>query len=98
MEKFLKRGLVRGKIVKAGYFREQELEEFLNKLKAQGWFELFTNTPMGCSQPDVAEFYANISVSEGLLSSTVNGVLIEVDARAFGVILGVPATGFDLYV
>jgi len=71
---------------------------FLDKLKAQGWFELFTNTPIGCSQPDVAEFYANISVSEGLLSSTVNGVLIEVDARALRVILGVPAIGFDLYV
>jgi len=28
----------------------------------------------------------------------MNGVLIEVDARALGVILGAPATGFDLYV
>ena len=28
----------------------------------------------------------------------MNEVLIEVDARALGVILGVPATGFDLYV
>jgi len=37
-------------------------------------------------------------VSEGLLTSTVNGVLIEVDARALGVILRVPATDFDLYV
>jgi len=46
----------------------------------------------------VAEFYANVSVSEGILTSTVNGVLIEVDGRALGVILGVPATGFDLYV
>ena len=71
---------------------------FLDKLKAQGWFELFTNTPMRCSQSDVAEFYANVSVSEGLLSSTVNGVLIEVDARALRVILEVPVTGFDLYV
>jgi len=71
---------------------------FLGKLKAQGWFELFTNTPMGCSQLDVAEFYANVTVSEGLLTSTVNGVLIEVDVRALGVILGVPVTGFDLYV
>jgi len=53
---------------------------------------------MGCSQPDVAEFYANVSIFEGVLSSTVNGVLIEVDTRALGVILGVPATGFDLYV
>jgi len=53
---------------------------------------------MRCSQPDVAEFYANVSLSEGVLSSIVNGVLIEVDARALGVILGVPATGFDLYV
>jgi len=49
LEKFLKRGVVRGKIVKVGYFREQGLEVFLDKLKALGWFELFTNTPMGCS-------------------------------------------------
>jgi len=53
---------------------------------------------MGCSQPDVAEFYASVSISEGVLLSTVKGVLIEVDARALGVILGVPAIGFDLYV
>ena len=53
---------------------------FLDKLMAQVWFELFTNTRLGCSQPDVAEFYANVSVSGGVLSSTVNGVLIEVDA------------------
>jgi len=69
---------VRGKIIKVGYFLEQELEVFLAKLKAQGWFELFANTQMGCSQPDVAEFYASVSVSKGVLSSTVNGVLIEV--------------------
>jgi len=50
---------------------------FLDKLKAQGWFELFTNTQMGYSQSDVAEFYASVSVSEGVLSSTMNGVLIE---------------------
>jgi len=53
---------------------------------------------MGCSQPDVLEFYTNVSLSGDVLSSTVNGVLIEVDARALRVILGVPTTGFDLYV
>jgi len=89
---------MRGKIVKVSYFQEQGLEVFLDKLKAQGWFELFMNTQLGCSQPDVAEFYENVSVSEGMLTSTVNGVFIEVDARALGVILGLPATGFDLYV
>jgi len=71
---------------------------FLDKLKAQGWYELFTNTQMGCSQPDVAEFYANVALAGDVLTSTVNGVLIEVNAQALGVILGVPATGFDLYV
>jgi len=89
---------VRGKIVRVGYFQEQGLEVFLDKLNAQGWFKLFTNTLMGCSQPDVAEFYANVSVYEGVLTSTVNRMFIEVDARALGVILGVPAIGFDLYV
>jgi len=34
LDKFLKRGVVRGKIVKAGYFREHGLEVFLDKLKA----------------------------------------------------------------
>ena len=53
---------------------------------------------MGCSQPDVAEFYANVALVGDVFTSTVNGVLIEVNAQALGVILGVPATGFDLYV
>ena len=53
---------------------------------------------MGCSQPDVAEFYANVALAGDVLTSTVNRVLIEVNAQALGVILGVPATDFDLYV
>ena len=53
---------------------------------------------MGCSQPDVAEFYANVALVGDVFTSTVNGVLIEVNAQALGVIFGVPATGFDLYV
>jgi len=28
----------------------------------------------------------------------MNGVLIEIDAKALGVILGVPTMGFDLYI
>ena len=46
----------------------------------------------------MVEFYTNVALHGEVLSSTVNGVLIEVDAQALGVILGVPATGFDLYV
>ena len=76
---------MRGKIVKSGYFREQVLE-------------LFTNTQMGCSQPDLAEFYANVSVTEDRVTSTVNEVHIEFDAHTLGDILGVLADGFDLYI
>ena len=36
LEKFIKRGMVRGKIVKVRYFREQGFEVFLDRLKAQG--------------------------------------------------------------
>jgi len=84
--------------VRVKFFQDQGLEVFLAKLKAQGWYELFTNTQLGCSQPDIAEFYANMTLHGDVISSTVNGVLIEVNAQALGVILGVPATGFDLYV
>ena len=98
LEKFQKRGVVRGKFVRVKFFQDQGLELFLDKIKAQGWYDLFTNTKMVCSPPDVAEFYANVSLHGEVITSMVNGVLIEVNAQALGVILGVPSTGFDLYV
>jgi len=36
LEKFQKRGVVGGKLVKVSYFQEQGLQVFLDKLKAQG--------------------------------------------------------------
>jgi len=71
---------------------------FLEKLRSQGWLELFTNTQLGCSQPNLAEFYAKVTVTKGIVSSVVNGVQIEFDAQTLGEILGVPAAGFDLSV
>jgi len=50
---------MRGKIVKVTYFQEQGLEVFLDKLRAQRWLDLFANTHLGCSVPDLAEFYAD---------------------------------------
>ena len=37
---------------------------------------------MGCSQPNLAEFYDNISVTEGNVSSTVNGVELQEKVEA----------------
>jgi len=71
---------------------------FLKKLRAQGWLELFTNTQLGCSVPDLAEFYGNCSISQGVVKSEMNGQKVHFDARKFGEILGIPATGFDIYV
>ena len=90
LEKFLKRSIVRGKVVKIGYFREQGLELFLKNLTDQGWFELFTNTQMGCTQPELAEFYAKVVVTEGIVTSEVNGVKILFDARTLGEFWGYP--------
>jgi len=58
----------------------------------------FTNTQLGCSQPDLAEFYDRVTVTKGTVTTLVNGVQIEFDAQTLGDILGVPAVGFDLYV
>ena len=89
---------MRGKIVKVGYFKKQGLEVFFEKLRSQGWLDLFTNTQLGCSQPDLAEFYARVTVTEGTVTSMVNGVQIDFDAQTLGEILGFPAAGFNLYV
>ena len=98
LEKFLNRGVVRGKVVREEYFREQNLGKFLKKLQDQGLLTVFTNTHMGCSQPDLAEFYAKVAVTEGVVTSEVSGVNISFDARRLGEILRIPSVGFDIYV
>jgi len=80
---------VREKIVKLAYFKEQGLEVFLEKLRKQGWLELFTNTQLRCFVPELAEFYVSCSVIEGIVTSEVNGVKIEFNAEKLGDILGV---------
>ena len=85
-------------MLKIVYFQEQGLEVFLDKLRQQGWLSLFTNTNLRCFVPDLAEFYARWSITDGRLFSEVNGVKIEFDAQELGEILGIPATGFDIYV
>ena len=71
------------------YFRKQVLELFLDKLKAQGWLELFTNTQRGCSISDLAEFYVNCAVTQGVVTSTMNGHKLNFNAKELGEILGV---------
>ena len=58
--------------MKVAYFREQGLEVLLDKLRSQGWLDLFTNTQLRCSAPELAEFYARVSVTEGIVTSEVN--------------------------
>jgi len=90
--------VVWGKIVKVQNFEEQGLGVFLEKLRAQGWLELFTNTQLKCSVLELAEFYANCSVTKGLVTSEVGRKKVRFDAPKLGEILGVPAIGFDVYI
>ena len=55
------------------YFQEQDLGVFLEKLEAQGWLELFTNTKRGCSISKLVDFYANDVVTNGVVTTTANG-------------------------
>ena len=48
--------------------------------------------------PDLAEFYANRSITQGVVKSEVNGKKVHFDVRKLKEILGIPATGFDIYV
>ena len=73
-------------------------DRFLDKLRVQGWLELFTNTQLGCSVPDLAEFYAHCSITDGVLTSEVNEMKVRFDGKELGEILGVLAMSFDLYV
>ena len=88
---FLQKSVVWGKIVKVDYFQEQGLGLFLDKLEAQWWMELFTNTQRGCSIPNLAEFYANCEVIKGVVTSEVNGKKLRFNAKELGEILRVVA-------
>jgi len=63
--------VVQGKIVNVTYFQEQGLEVFLDKFRAQGWLKLFANTQLGCSVPDLAEFYVNCNITNAVVTSEV---------------------------
>ena len=84
--------------MKVEYLWEQGLEVFLDKLRAQGWLDLFANTQMACSVPDLVEFYANCAVTQGVVTSEVNGKKLHFDAKKLGEIMGVPTAGFAVYV
>ena len=71
---------------------------FLEKLRAQGSLDLFTNTQLKCSVPNLAEFYANCKFTNGVVTSEVNGKKLRFDAKKLGEILGLPAVSFDVYV
>ena len=47
---------------------------------------------------DLTEFYASCSVTQGVVTSEVNGKRMRFDATKLGEILGVPATSFEIYV
>jgi len=53
---------------------------------------------MGCSVPDLAEFYANCKITVGVVTSEVNGSKINFDAKKLGEILRIPFTDFHVYV
>ena len=95
---FLRQSVVQGKIVKVAYFQEKDLQVFLDKLKAQGWLDLFTNTQRGCSAPDLFEFYANCEVTNGVVTTMVNGKRLRFNAKESGEIFGIPSEEFGVYV
>jgi len=90
--------VVRRKVVKVSYFQEQGLTVFLEKLEAQGWLDLFTDTKRGCSVPDLAEFHVNCVVTHRVLMSPVNDHDLQFDAKKLCELLGVSFEGFDVYV
>jgi len=97
-EHFLQKSVVRGKVVKVSYFQEQGLGVFLEKLEAQGWLDLFTDTKRGCLVPDLVELYVNCIVTDGVVTNTVNDHDLGFDAKKLGELLGVSSEGFDAYV
>jgi len=54
--------------------------------------------PAEISVSGLAEFYASYSVTQGVVTSEVNGKRMHFDAKKLEEILSVPATGFDIYI
>ena len=52
----------------------------------------------GCSIPNLAEFYANYEVTNGVVTSMVNGKQLRFNAKELGKILRIPSKGFGVYV
>ena len=83
-EHFLLKSVVWGEVVKVSWLQEQGLGVLVEKLEAQGWLGLFTDTKRGCSVPNLAAFYRNCVATDGVVTSTVNGHEARFDARELG--------------
>ena len=59
---------------------------------------MFTNIQKGCTISQLAEFYTNCVVTNGVVTRTVGGHGIQFDAADLCEMLGVPSDGFDVYV
>ena len=62
-EHFLQKSVVWEKVVKVSCFQQQGLGVFLEKLEAQGWLDVFTDTKKRWSVTDLVEFYVNCVVT-----------------------------------
>jgi len=73
---------------------------FLDKLRAQGWLELFANTQLGCFVPALAEFYANCNITNAAVTSEAfeEKKKLKFNAKDLDAILGVSTEDFDLYI
>ena len=51
-----------------------------------------------CTVLELAKFYANCVVTNGVVTNTVNGHKLHFDASDLGELLGVSVVGFHVYV
>jgi len=79
-------------------WRECILQEREAQNRCPHWLEVFTNTKKSYSVSELAEFYANYVVTNGVVTSTVDCHKLRFDANDLGELLGVLVESFDMHI
>nr|XP_016440658.1 PREDICTED: uncharacterized protein LOC107766394 [Nicotiana tabacum] len=90
----------RRKILKGGLLKdlvEPGVMRLVDALAAQGWKDMVLQMDGRLARNELIEFMANVAFKDGVVSSLVKGVQLQLDAEKLGEILDIPSEGFDDY-
>ncbi|XP_070011743.1 uncharacterized protein [Nicotiana sylvestris] len=92
---FGRRNFLKGRLLRD--LDEPGMRRLVDALAAQGWKDMVPEMDGRLTRKELIEFMANTTVKNGVVTSLVKGVRVQIDALKLGKILDIPSERYDDY-